>query len=83
MTRSSPCKSCWLQSGIWVEPASAAGAAGLKQEIEAGRLDAKGKQVVVVCTGHGLKDPGIITRSFTYQSIPLDIHKVEELIGNE
>jgi threonine synthase len=48
--------------GIWVEPASAAGLAGLAAEIEAGRLDPSGQRVVAVCTGHGLKDPDIITR---------------------
>jgi threonine synthase len=48
--------------GIWVEPASAAGLAGLAAEIESGRLDPGGMRVVAVCTGHGLKDPGIITR---------------------
>ena len=50
--------------GIWVEPASAAGLAGLIAEIGCGELDAKGKRVVVVCTGHGLKDPAIVTESF-------------------
>jgi threonine synthase len=49
--------------GIWVEPASAAGAAGLMTEISAGRLHPHGKRIVVVCTGHGLKDPQIITKS--------------------
>ena len=48
--------------GIWVEPASAAGLAGLAHEIAAGRFEAKGKQIVAVCTGHGLKDPDIITK---------------------
>ena len=46
--------------GIWVEPASAAGLAGLKKQI-AGGLEVEGKRVVIVCTGHGLKDPDIIT----------------------
>jgi threonine synthase len=67
-------------NGVWVEPASAAGIAGLKHEIEAGVLDPQGKHIVAVCTGHGMKDPDIITRSFTYHSIPLDIQRVEELI---
>jgi threonine synthase len=49
--------------GIWVEPASAAGLAGLALEIASGRLDPKGKRIVAICTGHGLKDPDIITRS--------------------
>jgi len=50
--------------GIWVEPASAAGLAGLIAETGKGSMDAKGKRVVVVCTGHGLKDPSVITESF-------------------
>ena len=50
--------------GVWVEPASAAGLAGLIEEIEHGSLDAKRKRVVVVCTGHGLKDPSIVTDTF-------------------
>jgi threonine synthase len=48
--------------GVWVEPASAAGLAGLAAEIAAGRLRVQGQRVVAVCTGHGLKDPDIITR---------------------
>jgi len=50
--------------GIWVEPASAAGLAGLIAETGGGSVDTKGKRVVVVCTGHGLKDPSVITESF-------------------
>lgn len=46
------------QEGLFVEPASAAGLAGLKKEIREGRFDPKGKTVVIVLTGHGLKDPG-------------------------
>ena len=45
--------------GIWVEPASAAGLAGLTKEIQAG-LDVSGKKIVLVCTGNGLKDPDIV-----------------------
>ena len=40
--------------GVWCEPASAAGAAGLLQEARAGRLDVRGQTVVAVVTGHGL-----------------------------
>jgi len=50
--------------GIWVEPASAAGLAGLIAETGRGSVDTTGKRVVVVCTGHGLKDPSVITESF-------------------
>lgn len=52
-------------SGVWVEPASAAGLAGLKHELQADRINLEGKRVVAVCTGHGLKDPDIIVRQFT------------------
>ena len=45
--------------GIWVEPASAAGLAGLFKETHTG-FDLKGKKVVLVCTGNGLKDPDIV-----------------------
>jgi threonine synthase len=50
--------------GIWVEPASAAGLAGLIIETARRSINVKGKRVVVVCTGHGLKDPAVITESF-------------------
>jgi threonine synthase len=50
--------------GIWVEPASAAGLAGLIIETARRSINVKGKRVVVVCTGHGLKDPSVITESF-------------------
>jgi threonine synthase len=48
--------------GVWVEPASAAGLAGLAAELRSGKLELTGKRVVAICTGHGLKDPGIITQ---------------------
>jgi threonine synthase len=50
-------------SGVWVEPASAAGVAGLASRLREGRMDVKGQRVVAVCTGHGMKDPDIIARS--------------------
>jgi len=49
------------REGVWVEPASAAGLAGMAKEIQANSIDVKGKRVVAVCTGHGLKDPNIIS----------------------
>lgn len=48
--------------GIWVEPASAAGLAGLAHEIAAGKFEPKGKRIVAICTGHGMKDPDIVTK---------------------
>ncbi|HRQ25023.1 MAG TPA: pyridoxal-phosphate dependent enzyme, partial [Anaerolineales bacterium] len=68
--------------GVWVEPASAAGLAGLIAESGRGESEAKGKRVVVVCTGHGLKDPSIITGSFTAPKlIPADYQALAELVA--
>jgi len=67
--------------GIWVEPASAAGLAGLAAEITAGRLAVRGQRIVAVCTGHGLKDPDAIT-SLSVQPIvlPPRLDALEEVI---
>lgn len=43
------------REGLFVEPASAAGVAGLLEHARTGRLD-PGLQIVVTVTGHGLKD---------------------------
>ena len=48
-------RSLAAKDGIFVEPASAAGAAGLLNAVRAGELD-PGQTVVVTVTGHGLKD---------------------------
>ena len=69
--------------GIWVEPASAAGLAGLQTEIQAGKLDPEKNRIVAVCTGHGLKDPDIITRQMATPTIlPPKIEMLEEVILN-
>jgi threonine synthase len=66
--------------GIWVEPASAAGLAGLAQEMQAGRLDVKDLRVVAICTGHGLKDPDIISRQVKTALLPPTISALEEAV---
>jgi threonine synthase len=67
--------------GIWVEPASAAGLAGLAHEIANGNLNPGGKRVVAICTGHGLKDPDIITRHMQKPLIvPPRLDALEEII---
>ncbi len=67
--------------GIWVEPASAAGLAGLANELRDGRLNLRGKRVVAVCTGHGLKDPDIITsRMGKPEVVAADLGALEERI---
>jgi threonine synthase len=67
--------------GIWVEPASAAGLAGLAHQIRSGGLIPEGRRIVVVCTGHGLKDPDIITRQMAKpQILPVDLGALEHAI---
>ncbi len=66
--------------GIWVEPASAAGIAGLEVEISAGRLDPRGKQIVAVCTGHGMKDPDIVTKDLEPLVLNADLAELEAAI---
>lgn len=69
--------------GVWVEPASAAGIAGLLAETRRGSgFEAQGKRVVVVCTGHGMKDPAIVTESFqSPKKIPADYEALRDVIG--
>ncbi len=47
--------------GVFAEPSGAAGLAGLIKAIEEGRVD-RDETVVVLVTGHGLKDPGIVEK---------------------
>ena len=67
--------------GIWVEPASAAGLAGLAHESAAGTFKALGQRIVAICTGHGLKDPDIITRDMDKPRIVApNLQSLEEII---
>lgn len=70
-------------NGIWVEPASAAGVAGLIKQIQGKLIEVKGKRIVAVCTGHGLKDPDIVIRDFKKPAVfPADFARLEEFILN-
>ena len=67
--------------GLWVEPASAAGLAGLAIEIANGTLQPEGKRIVAVCTGHGLKDPDIIIQDMAKpMALPARLDALEEVI---
>ena len=67
--------------GIWVEPASATGLAGLAHEIATGKLNPNGKRVVAICTGHGMKDPDIITKDMHKPLVvPPRLEALEEII---
>ncbi len=52
------------EDGVFVEPASAAGVAGILQDLAAGESFA-GKTMVVTVTGHGLKDIDTALSTFT------------------
>jgi len=68
--------------GVWCEPASAAGAAGLFKEVREGRMEVRGQMVVCVVTGHGLKDPDSVTAHFPAPKIiPASLEAVEELLS--
>jgi threonine synthase len=70
------------REGVFVEPASAAGLAGLAKETAEGRLDPAGKTVVAVTTGHGLKDPDAVTsRSPEMMTIPATFAALDELVS--
>jgi len=67
--------------GIWVEPASATGLAGLAHEIANAKLNPQGKRIVAICTGHGMKDPDIITKDMQKPLIvPPKLEALEEVI---
>jgi len=64
------------RDGVFVEPASAAAAAGLLQVAEDGRLP-RGALVVCTVTGHGLKDPDTaLLQRPEPEPIPVDPHAV-------
>jgi threonine synthase len=68
--------------GVWVEPASAAGLAGLVAEADRGSLNLQGRKIVIVCTGHGMKDPAVITDSFrSPRLIAAKYQELANLIG--
>jgi threonine synthase len=68
--------------GVWCEPASATGAAGLLAEAQAGRLDVRGQLVVAVVTGHGLKDPEVAPGGETV-TIDTSAEQLEEIVSSQ
>ncbi len=71
--------------GVFVEPSSATGAAGLYQQSQQGEKLA-GKTIVVTVTGHGLKDSGWALKDeaggdIQPQSVPNNAIEVAERLG--
>ncbi|MDR5711480.1 threonine synthase [Nesterenkonia flava] len=77
----------WLSSkeGVFVEPASAAGVAGLIAKHAAGEVPS-GKRFVITVTGHGLKDPQWALKNadgsdVTPTQVPQDVETVAKALG--
>jgi threonine synthase len=69
------------REGIFVEPASASSFAGLRKLIE-GRSIERDEEIVCVATGHGLKDPEIVTRIGEEPiMVKSDIETIERVLG--
>jgi threonine synthase len=67
--------------GVFCEPASAAGVAGLRMLLEQGRADADA-QYVAVLTGHGLKDPGLAVEQFAKpEAVPAEMDAIVKWLG--
>jgi threonine synthase len=69
------------KEGVFVEPSSAAGIAGLIKYRNAGRLPT-GKKIVITVTGNGLKDvQWVLDGAPAPTVIPVDVKKAAEVIG--
>ena len=67
--------------GVFCEPASAAGVAGLRMLLEQGRAEPDARYVAVL-TGHGLKDPGLAVEQFdTPRPVPADTEAILKWLG--
>jgi len=68
--------------GLFSEPASAASVAGLKKLVDSGAIGAD-EEVTCVVTGHGLKDPDIVLKSFNKSSIAkCDLHSIKLVLNS-
>lgn len=69
-----------VTEGVFCEPASAAGVAGVARLAEEGRLD-RYETVVCILTGHGLKDPDIVVADEAPASVPAEAGAIREAMG--
>ena len=70
------------REGIFCEPASAAGVAGLIKHARAG-LELEGRRVVCIVTGTGLKDPDLANEMEPewMEEYPPDVTAVEQALA--
>jgi threonine synthase len=67
--------------GVFIEPASAAGVAGLRMLVKQQRVDPAGTYVAVL-TGHGLKDPNTAVEQFaTPEPVPANMDAITKWLG--
>src|SRR5690606_16286255 len=69
------------REGVFCEPASAAGVAGLRAAVVAGEVE-RGSRCVCVLTGHGLKDPDTaLGLPFRVAELPAEVEAVAGEMG--
>jgi threonine synthase len=52
--------------------------------LEAGTINVKGKRVVAICTGHGMKDPDIVAKQMAAPLVlPARLSEIEEAVIGE
>ena len=69
------------KEGIFIEPSSAAGIAGLIKKQSEGKLP-KNKRIVITVTGNGLKDVNwVLDHAPAPTVIPVDVNRAAEVIG--
>jgi threonine synthase len=69
------------KEGVFVEPSSAAGIAGLIKKQSQGKLP-KGKKIVITVTGNGLKDvQWVLNEAGEPTVIPVDVKRAAQVIG--
>jgi len=69
------------KEGVFVEPSSAAGIAGLIKKQSQGKLP-KGKKIVITVTGNGLKDvQWVLNDAGDPTIIPVDVKRAAQVIG--
>ncbi|HNP74159.1 MAG TPA: threonine synthase [Kouleothrix sp.] len=67
--------------GVFCEPASAAGVAGLRMLVQQGRAERDARYVAVL-TGHGLKDPGLAVEQFAKpEPVAADMASIVKWLG--
>jgi threonine synthase len=69
-------------TGVFAEPAAAAGLAGLQAALDEGLVD-RGERIVVLATGSGLKDVGAAARGVTIpEAVPADLAAVTKRLAD-